>query len=159
MVYDIRLLRSCMFDALHQEILDLDTGETIPVEIAPEEAAIIKHGLLIPTYSKAPICQDYLSLLECKLHIVDDRSLSVYPRFKYEQGFDDLECNFFIDKAIHFFEETDFMLLDDRNSENPKFDTSFPLFGEYYTNVSLQVAKDWCEKQGYEWFDWLEKQG
>lgn len=151
MLINIRLIRSCLFGA-YQQMLDLDSGETIPVQFAPEEAQNVKHGLLVPLYTRAPICQDYLSMLESQLDIVDGRGLSEYPRFKFDKEITDTVLIAFVDKAMHYFEEIEQMLWKDRESDSPKYDPSFPTFDEYFLNASLQIAKDWCSKVGIEWY-------
>lgn len=150
MIFWINLMRDCLFGPF-QQLLDLDTGEPISIQFYPEEVQEVKNGLHMPLYTNAPICQSYLSMLESQLGIVSNHDFSKYPVFQYTDDIHDPIVASFVDEAWHYFEEIDWMLLRDRESDSPQYDTKFPTFIEYFNCASLEVTKDWCSKAGLEW--------
>ena len=129
-----------------QVYLDLDTGETYNAAHDSEEIASGRHRLLkIPRYNQAVIYQRYLEMARDQGELDVGDILERYPRFELAP---DLQ----IDNAEAFFKEADDLC----RTVN---DSSTLEFADYHELFALQVARDWCTKEGLEWEeDWPPKE-
>ncbi len=119
--------------------LDLDTGLTYNVATQTAEIEKLKNRRRLPLYSEAPIYQRYLELARDKAGIDFGDFFNRYPHFEF---IPDQKP----EHAKEFFQEAH-VLCD-------SFDApSLPDFDEYLHQFKLEFAKDWCKKEGYEWYE------
>lgn len=119
--------------------LDVDTGTTYNIALHATIIEKLKNKLELPRYSQAIIYQRYIEMAVRKSHVEAMDLLRKYPRF-------DLIPNQASDIVRDFLHEAH-ILCDSID------DPSLPDFGEYLNQSMIQFAKDWCSKEGFEWYE------
>ena len=119
--------------------LDLDTGKTYNTKLNAEEIKKLEHKIRIPRYSRAIIQQRYLEMARELLGFKPGDWFDCYPKFDLIPDYEPDGLDEFYDKA-HIAIES--IPLD-----------SFPSYNDYLETLSLKLAKDWCERNGLQWYD------
>ena len=138
MKYSIRLIALCTIWRV-PVYLDLDTGETYNTKMNAEEIEKLEHKIKIPRYSRAVIQQHYLEMAREHLGFQPGEWFDRYPRFELIPEYEPEGLDEFYDKA-HIAIES--IPLD-----------NFISYSEYLDELSLQLAKKWCDREGLEWYD------
>ena len=128
-------------------VLDLDTGNAYNPHYDGEKIAQLKHKRLLPRYSKAPIYQEYLQTIHNRFGFPLGEWFYQYPKFELIPDHMPENVEDFFDIAHWLCESFD----------PSRYDPSFPDFATYLDDCTLQFAKDWCKKEGYEWYDARQK--
>ena len=142
----IHLLPSALFWG-YPQILDLDTGQIYTSPLQDEEIKQLKRSRLLPHYSEAKIYQDYLQIIHDRFGVPLEDWFYQYPKFEFD-------LNSIPENFGEFFHKAHVVCEEFWPNE---YDPSFPDFGTYLSDCTLQFAKDWCEKEGYEWYDNWQK--
>ena len=144
----IHLLSLALFWG-YPQVLDLDTGHIYTSPLQDEEIKQLKHSRLLPHYSEAPIYQEYLQIIHDRFGVPLDDWFYKYPKFT-------LIPNDTPENLAEFFKKSHVICEEFWPNE---YDPSFSDFATYLDDCTLQFAKDWCEKEGYEWYDnWQKKE-
>lgn len=156
MKVDINQIQGALFWWCEQ-FYDLEAGHCYAVaDIEEEENWRDLKLIRIPLFSTAPICQRYFEFLMSERGLEDKYDLSAYPKFKLgELRGENKLAEAYIDKARHFFDAVqtvDVWRAENRIS-NPGWYSGFPAYLEYEAHVARRFAKDWCKKEGYEWYE------
>lgn len=142
MKYDIGLIAFCVI-WYFPVYLDLDTGKTYNTKMYAAEVEKLEHKIRIPRYSEAAVQQRYLEMARERLGFQPGDWFDRYPKFELIPDYEPEGLDEFYDKAhiaIHSIP------LD-----------NFPSYSEYLEELSLQLAKEWCEEEGLEWYDYREE--
>lgn len=156
MKLNIRHIQGALFWGCEQ-CYDPEAGHCYAVADMEEEECRRNRKLIrIPLFSIAPICQRYFEFLMSKRELEDKYKLSAYPRFELgERAGENALAGEYIDRARTFFDEI--QTLDAWKCENgipnPGWYSGFPDYLEYQDHIARQFAKEWCEKQGYAWYE------
>lgn len=136
--------------------LDLDSGELISKLLIDHGNRLMpEHAQLLPSYSTAPIYQQYLremlpkTGIEDSLHLDSYPDFPLYPRIAKQQHFIDEAYHFVTGAAWDHYEE---MHEKNKETNSPDFDPSFQPYYEYEAAFKQRIAIKWCEKYGYEWY-------
>lgn len=138
----IHLLSLALFWHIPQ-VLDLDTGDIYTASLQDERIKQLKHSRLLPRYSTAKIYQQYLQIIHDRFGVPLEDWFYQYPKFEFDLSSIPENVGDFFAKAHVACEEF----------WPNEYDPAFPDFGTYLDDCTLQFAKDWCEKEGYEWYD------
>ena len=140
--------------------LDLDTGiaySKFCVDCGWEKMPENKR--ILPRYSSAHVYQKYLGEILPKTGIEDTIHLETYPDFPLmvSDGWEKRMLEF-VSKADHFLAKPvwcDYERLQKARKENgsPDFDPTFVPYREYSDAFKRRTAIEWCEKEGYEWYE------
>jgi len=115
--------------------LDLDTGCTFNIRHETDEIVKHKNARKLPLYSRVPIYQRFLLEKQQQGKIKLGEWFNKYPVFEILPDYEPEEYNVFMVEAQDTIE------------------SFFPEYGSYLDEFMLQFAKDWCEKEGYEWYN------
>jgi len=153
MKYEIGLIADALFFWTPQKI-DLDTGMMYSVKYCSKEGNNILNVKYLPIFSRARIYQEYIKMLCTHLGIEDSLGLLDHPRFELVPMWEQIrEGNLFYKKMRDFVTEISQMLERDRERTEQRYDPTFPLFWDYFKEYSIQFAKEWCNKEGIEWYE------
>lgn len=153
MKININELWAALFFWTPQKI-DMYTGRIYSARSCTEESKRVTNAKYLPIFSRMPIYQQYIRMLRDRLGIVDDQGLLEYPELGFVPIWDSLKgTDEYFKKMYVFVDPVSEMLEDDRRSATPKYDTSFPLIHEYVRQFGTQFAKEWCDKEGIEWYE------
>ncbi len=127
--------------------IDLEAGELIGTDNKTGKLYAVKYGLdkelshlrKLPIFSPTPIYQSYLTMAQEKLGIQFGSWFDKAPHFEFRT-----DCQFQEDDE--FMEEAHHMVFSFS-------DSAIPHFYDYLTEHKIQFAKEWCEKEGYEWYE------
>lgn len=156
MKVNIKCIQGALFWG-REQYYDLEAGQCYAVEdIELEENWKELKLIRIPVFSIAPICQRYFEFLMSERELEDKYNLSAYPKFELgERDGERVLADEYIDKARNFFEEV--QTVDEWRCENsiqnPGWYSGFPDYYEFQDHIARQFAKEWCEKQGYAWYE------
>ena len=93
-------------------------------------------------------------MLHAHMGIEDDQGFLDHLGFEFVPMWEQLRgTDPFFKKMRDFVTDTWQMLERDRESAEPKYDPPFPLFWDYFKEYSIQFAKEWCNKEGIEWYE------
>lgn len=153
MKIDINELWTALFFWTPQKI-DLDTGAMYSTEFCSEEGNKIKNVKYLPIFSRAPVFQRYIVMLRDRLGITDDQGLLEQPELEFVPHWSSFKgIDVYYEQLYTFVSSVSEMLENDRHSATPKYDPTFPLMYEYLKQFCTEFAKDWCAKEGLEWFE------
>lgn len=153
------LANSLFWDGACPQGLDLDTGEVYDVDAANGQLVGMKRTIkynpaeefprirILPVVSDVPIYQSYLTMVREQLGIQIDGWFDNAPVFKFEE-YDPTNP---VSKE-RYRAEREFMEKAHGLTAG-YFDPPVPHFGSYWTEHTIQFAKEWCEKEGYEWYE------
>lgn len=140
-----------------EQYYDLDAGHCYAVtDIEKEENWRDLNLVRIPLFSIAPICQRYFEFLMSERELEDKYALSAYPKFELgEQKDEKTIAEKYIVKARNFFDEvqSNDIWKCEEGISNPGWYSGFPYYREFENHIARQFAKEWCKKQGYEWYE------
>ena len=152
MTVRIMAIGNAMF-AGEAKFVDLETGHVMSSWLVDAKIAQRpKCPIPIPMYSKASIYQKYLTELLDQVPFANEFMLKYYPELEeVMQWYPECDQYQYIDVAFHFAEDFDSQIIYNRKHRTLPFDPSFQTFDEYYTKYKMQLAKEWCKKEGIEW--------
>jgi len=139
--------------------LDLDTGETCDKSCIDRGwMTMPKHARLLPFYSSGHIYQKYLREMLPKTGIEDTISLAEFPDFVLCPKTFTKQERHFIGLAYHFVTGPEWVRYEWKHQENKEsgsaeYDPTFKTYYEYSEAFQRKIAIEWCEKQGYEWYE------
>lgn len=153
MAVHIAAIGNAMF-AGKAKFLDLKTGRIMSSWLVDAKIASVPQcPIPIPMYSKTLIYQKYLTKLFDQVPFAKEFMFNYYPELEEMiQWYPDCDPYKYIDVAYHFAEEFDSQILYNRKHGTLPFDGSLQTFDEYSTEYKMCVAKEWCEKEGIEWY-------
>lgn len=136
--------------------LDLDSGELISkILIDHGDRLMPEHAQLLPSYSTAPIYQQYLREMLPKTGLEDTIHLDLYPEFSLNSK--TKKQQHFIDEAYHFVTGAKWDRYEEQHEQSKStnisdYDPSFQPYYEYEAAFKQRIAIKWCEEYGHEWY-------
>lgn len=128
--------------------IDLNAGELIGINKETGKMYVVKYNLegesprlrVLPRFSDVPIYQSYLAMAKEQLEVRFGSWFDEAPVFEFGS-----DCQ--VREKEMFMNEAHYMVFD--FTDNP----TFPNFCDYLKERQIQFAKEWCKKEGYEWYE------
>lgn len=159
MKIEISELADVLFGAgLLPSALDLDTGELYDVDSDAGELVGKKHTIkyntnekfprirMLPVILNVPIYQSYLVMAQEQLGVRFGSWFDEAPVFEFKAFYGPTSID-------SLREEREFMKVAHHKVFDFPDDITLPYFIDYLTEHKIQFAKEWCEKEGYEWYE------
>lgn len=153
MKVDIRALADALFSWRNDNYIDMNNGELLELSSASEQST---GYLRIPKYSGVYLRQQYMCYMYSQGVIPETqmREFLQYPTFSLDY---DVSLNAlgreYVSKAHKLCEALN---IEDTSYDLPDQKRALPTFGEFEDTKEVELAKEWCQKNGIAFYDPLD---